>query len=118
MKDPKRTLEHLQKLAAADPLKRVDELHRIVRQESLLTVVWQRIQSNKGSNTPGVDGQIVADITPQTIHDLAQELGENRYKPQPVRRAYIPKKNSMKLRPLGIPTEQGHAQSEPSNPDG
>jgi len=101
--DPKRTLEHLHKLAAADPLKRFDELHRIVRQESLLTVVWQRIQNNKGSHTPGVDGQIVTDITPQTIHDLAQELGENRYTPQPVRRAYIPKKHSMKLRPLGIP---------------
>lgn len=103
MNDPKRTLEHLHKLAAADPLKRFDGLHRIVRQESLLTVVWQRIQSNTGSNTPGIDRQIRADITPQTIYDLAQELGENRYEPQAVRRTYIPKKNSTKLRPLGIP---------------
>jgi group II intron reverse transcriptase/maturase len=103
MNDPKRTLEHLQKLAASEPNKRFDRLHKIVRQESLLTEVWQRIQHNTGSNTPGVDKQVRTDITDQTIHDLAQELGEGYYKPQPVRRTYIPKRNSTKLRPLGIP---------------
>jgi len=54
-------------------------------------MAWERVRTNKGSRTPGVDGQTKEDLDAQTIHDLAQELAENRYQPQPVRRAYIRK---------------------------
>jgi RNA-directed DNA polymerase len=90
-------------LAEADPDKRFDKLLKIVRQEVFLAMAWDRIRTNKGSRTPGVDGQTKDDTDTKTIHDLAQELAERRYQPQPVRRVYIPKGRNQR-RGLGIPT--------------
>jgi len=61
----------------------------------------KRVTSNKGKNTPGVDGVLwkTAKDKMQAIHDLRQ----HGYKAQPLRRTYIPKKNGKK-RPLSIPT--------------
>lgn len=61
----------------------------------------KRVTSNKGKNTPGVDGVIwkTAKDKMQAVHSLRQ----HGYKAQPLRRTYIPKKNGKK-RPLSIPT--------------
>jgi RNA-directed DNA polymerase len=101
---PLRELEHLRKLAAAEPTKRFEKLLKLVRQEVFLSAAWQHVRTNHGSKTPGVDGQTKEDITADMLHRLAQEITEKRYRPQPVRRVYIPKKNSTQKRPLGIPT--------------
>jgi group II intron reverse transcriptase/maturase len=103
MKDPQLELEHLRKLAEADPTKRFGKLLKIVRQEVFLVMTWERVRTNKGSKTPGVDGQTKDDVDVKMLQDLARELAENRYRPQPVRRVYIPKGKSQR-RPLGIPT--------------
>lgn len=103
MSDPQRELEHLRRLATANPTKRFDKLLKIVRQEAFLALVWRRVRTNKGSGTPGVDGQTRDDIDAKTLHNLADELAEGRYQPRPVRRVYIPKKGSGR-RALGIPT--------------
>jgi len=63
----------------------------------------ERIAQNKGANTPGVDGQVMDDMTPAVIIQLSQELTSNSYQPQPVKRRYIPKRHGDKMRPLGIP---------------
>ncbi|MBN1139108.1 MAG: hypothetical protein JXM73_21185 [Anaerolineae bacterium] len=70
-----------------------------------MVIAKMRIAKNKGANTPGVDGQVIDDITPDEIVRLSQELAAGTYQPQPVRRRYIPKRNG-KLRPLGIPTSR------------
>ncbi len=61
----------------------------------------KRVTSNKGKKTPGVDGVLWkgARAKWQAVFSL-QRRG---YRPQPLRRIYIPKKNGKK-RPLSIPT--------------
>jgi len=102
VKEPQQELEHLKKLATAEPDKRFGKLLKIVRQETFLAMVWQRVKTNKGSCTPGIDGQTKADIEEGDLHGLAQELKEGRYQPKPVRRVYIPKGKNQR-RGLGIP---------------
>ncbi len=103
MKDPQQELEHLRKLASADLTMRFGKLLKIVRQEVFLAMSWERMRTNKGSRTPGIDGQTKEDIDAKTFSDLAQELAERRYQPQPVRRVYIPKGKNQR-RGLGIPS--------------
>lgn len=61
----------------------------------------KRVTSNKGKNTAGVDHELWK--TPKGKFEAIEKLKRRGYKPQPLRRVYIPKKNE-KLRPLSIPT--------------
>jgi RNA-directed DNA polymerase len=107
MADVIQELGHLAKLAKGDPEKRFNRLYRLLRQPELLMLAKAKIQGNKGANTPGVDGQVMADVTPDDVIRLSQELATGTYQPQPVRRVYIPKKNNPhKRRPLGIPASR------------
>lgn len=65
-----------------------------------------RVVSNSGARTPGVDGEIWN--TPEAKTDAFQTLRRRGYRPQPLRRVYIPKSNGKK-RPLGIPTLKDRA---------
>jgi RNA-directed DNA polymerase len=61
----------------------------------------QRVTTNKGRDTPGVDGKVWrSDRQKLAAIGLLRRRG---YIPQPLRRTYIPKKNG-NLRPLSIPT--------------
>src|SRR3954452_4866353 len=60
-----------------------------------------RVISNSGATTPGVDG-ILWD-TPEAKAAAFGTLRRHGYRPQPLRRVYIPKSDG-KLRGLGIPT--------------
>ena len=64
----------------------------------------KRVKSNKG--VPGIDKMTVNEIDAYfKTHkeQIKKQILEKKYKPQPVRRVYIPKSNGKK-RPLGIPT--------------
>lgn len=61
----------------------------------------KRVTSNKGRNTPGVDGEIWS--TPGAKSKGMLSLKRRGYRPAALRRIYIPKANG-KRRPLGIPT--------------
>jgi len=69
------------------------------RSAKLLAV--KRVTENKGAKTPGVDNKIWR--TDRQKYAAVQNLKRRGYRPQPLRRLYIPKKNG-KLRPLSIPT--------------
>jgi RNA-directed DNA polymerase len=66
----------------------------------------KRVASNKGKNTPGVDGVLWRGARDRWRAIFG--LQRRGYQPQPLRRIYIPKKNGKK-RPLSIPTMQDRA---------
>ena len=69
----------------------------------------KRVTSNPGHKTPGVDGEIWRTNQQKTQGIL--DLKRHGYKPQPLRRIYIPKKSSPKdKRPLSIPVMKDRAQ--------
>jgi RNA-directed DNA polymerase len=96
-------LHRLVRLAKVDPNKRFDRLFREVTKTDFLMLAFERIEYNKGSSTPGVDGMTKNNWSYLHAEELARALREGTYAPTPVRRVYIPKKSG-KLRPLGIPT--------------
>ena len=65
------------------------------------TLAVKRVTSNKGRKTPGVDGVLWRGA--RAKWQAACSLRRHGYRPQPLRRIYIPKSNGKK-RPLGIPT--------------
>ena len=66
----------------------------------------KRVTENQGKKTPGVD-KVVWD-TPELKAEAVMSLKRRGYKPQPLRRVFIPKANG-KMRPLGIPTMKDRA---------
>ena len=70
----------------------------------------KRVTSNRGKNTSGVDHELW--LTPQAKFDAISKLKRKGYKPQPLKRCYIPKKNG-KMRPLSIPTMTDRAMQSP-----
>jgi RNA-directed DNA polymerase len=66
----------------------------------------KRVTENQGRRTPGVDS--VCWTTPAARLNAIGSLQRRGYRPQPLRRVYIPKANG-KQRPLGIPTMKDRA---------
>jgi RNA-directed DNA polymerase len=73
---------------------------------SAKSLAVRRVTENQGKKTPGVDG--VTWSTPEEKIAGARDLQRRGYRPEPLRRVYIPKSNG-KLRPLGIPTMKDRA---------
>jgi RNA-directed DNA polymerase len=105
----------LSQKAKQEPKFRFYTLYDRICRLDVLMAAWEQVATNGGA--AGVDGvtieQIGGDLTEkpwtrlllirQFILDLQDELRSGRYRPQPVRRVYIPKADG-KQRPLGIPT--------------
>ncbi len=66
----------------------------------------RRVTENQGKRTPGVDKATWS--TPEAKSRAIEALKRRGYRPQPLRRIYIPKANGKK-RPLGIPTMKDRA---------
>jgi RNA-directed DNA polymerase len=79
----------------------IDKVYR----RANLRAAWERVKTNRGSG--GVDHVTIEafEVGLDTrLESLAEQLRSGTYRPQPVRRAYIPKAGSSERRPLGIPT--------------
>lgn len=79
-----------------------DRLYRILFNEEMYAVAYQKIYSNDGNMTHGVDGKNIDGMSIRRVQRLIEVLKDESYQPFPSRRTYIPKKNG-KTRPLGIP---------------
>jgi RNA-directed DNA polymerase len=96
--------------AKTEPGYRFYALYDKIFREDILVHAYHQCRSNKGA--PGVDGQDFADVeaygVQRWLEELALALREETYRPDPIRRVYIPKANG-KLRPLGISTLRDRA---------
>jgi len=107
------TPESVQKLqsvlhakAKGEPGYRFYLLYDKVYRPDVLGHAYRSCRANRGA--AGVDGQRFEDIEAYGVErwlgELAHRLKTKTYEPQAVKRVWIPKPNSDKLRPLGIPT--------------
>lgn len=108
LKTPIKIREFQRKLyvkAKQEPDYRFYCLYDKICREDILAHAYRLAKANGGK--PGVDGQSFQDIETAGretwLSKLRQELIEESYRPQPVRRVMIPKRRGGE-RPLGIPT--------------
>lgn len=101
MRSPERVLNSLNE-HCKDSSYKFERLYRILFNEELFYVAYQKIASNGGSTTKGSDGRSIDEMSLARIETLIASLKDESYQPHPSRRVHIPKKNG-KTRPLGIP---------------
>ena len=78
-------------------------LYRYLLREDIYFAAYEKLYSNKGAGTQGIDNDTADGFGDEYIHKLVEELKNLTYEPKPVKRVYIPKRNGKK-RPLGIPS--------------
>ena len=92
--------------AKQEPSYRFYQLYDKVYREDVLATAYAHCRQKNGA--PGVDGQRFTDIAAygeeRWLSELREELRQERYRPQAVRRVLIPKPGGVGERPLGIPT--------------
>lgn len=87
---------------AKQDLKRV---YRGIRNRELFLISYANRYSNTGALTPGTDSQDTVDEMSLTrIDTIIKRLANGMYRWKPVKRIYIEKRHSMKLRPVGMPS--------------
>lgn len=98
----------LHRWASDDPHRRFDDVFNLVTDPAFLLVAWDRVRSNKGARTAGVDGETARYIEVVRglegfLGGLRAELKARAFRPLPSRRRAIPKAGG-KVRYLGIAT--------------
>lgn len=98
----------LHRWAAADAGRRFDDLFNLVTDPAFLLVAWERVRTNRGARTAGVDGSTayyIREVRGEEpfLAELRAGLKAGGFVPLPVRERMIPKSGG-RLRRLGIPT--------------
>lgn len=89
------------------PEHQFENLYGMLCNEVWLRVAAHKTLQNRGSATAGIDGMTKSNFLGDfdgNITRLKEALKAKTFEPMPVKRVYIPKANSEKKRPLGIPT--------------
>ncbi len=82
-----------------------NKLYELIIDERNIMIAYRTIKRNTGSKTKGVNGHTIKFLEKLEVTELVKMVRNklSNYKPNPVRRVFIPKSNG-KQRPLGIPT--------------
>ena len=80
-----------------------NELYRQLFKPDLYMLAYGRLYSNHGAMTPGVSGETADGMSTARIGSVIDALRHERFRFEPAKRVYIPKKNGKK-RPLGLPS--------------
>lgn len=81
------------------------KLLEIIGSEQNICLAYRNLKTNSGSKTAGTDGLTIDDIKHLCDEDIIMKVRRSldNYQPKSVRRVFIPKSGSDKMRPLGIP---------------
>jgi len=81
-----------------------NQLYRQLFNPQMYELAYGRIYANKGAMTAGVDGETADGMSLGKIGRIIDAMRYERYRFKPARRVYIPKKDTSKTRPLGLPS--------------
>jgi group II intron reverse transcriptase/maturase len=82
----------------------LEDMYRQLYHPALYLLAYGKIYRNDGAMTRGTTTETADGMSLEKIDSIIETLRYERYQWTPVRRIYIEKKNSIKKRPLGIPT--------------
>lgn len=69
-----------------------ERLYRILFNEEMYYVAYQRIYAKPGNMTAGTDNKTIDNMSLKRINALIESLKNETYQPKPARRTYIPKR--------------------------
>jgi RNA-directed DNA polymerase len=97
-----RDLTRIGERARQNPKCRFTSIYHFVTERDHLRACYEGIDPDKATGIDGVTKEEYGRELERNLDDLSARLGRLGYRPQPVRRVYIPKPGSQKKRPLGI----------------
>lgn len=98
-----RELTRIGQLARKDAKERFTSIYHYVTDLDHLRASYEGMEKDSAPGIDGVTKEEYGKRLEENLRELADRLGRMGYKPQPVKRVYIPKAGSQKKRPLGMP---------------
>lgn len=95
-------LTRIAKVAKAKPKEKFTSLAHLIN-EPMLVECHRKMRARKASGVDAITKEEYDQNLTANIKDLIERMKRQAYKPQPVRRVYIPKPGTNQKRPLGIP---------------
>lgn len=97
MRSPEQVLKALNKHGKVSDYK-FERLYRILFNEEMLHVAYQRIYAKPGNMTPGTDGKTINQMSLQRINKVIASLRDESYKPNPAKGYTYPRRTVRKDR--------------------